>query len=101
MDCLVAKAQSLTGPVQTFDQLADVIAAIRDIAKTANLTPARPFSDRNRDPRLIYVQANKNDVVHQLRPPRLRLGVGLSDAIPDWDMLWHGPPAACQSGQKV
>jgi hypothetical protein len=61
---LVTKAQSPTRLAQTFDQLADMIGAVRDIAKTANLTPARAFSDRNRDRRLVHIQADKNGIVH-------------------------------------
>jgi hypothetical protein len=78
-----------------------MIGAVRDIAQTANLTPARPFSDRNGDCRLVHIQADKNGVVQQVRPPCLRLGVGQPDAILDWDMPWDGPPAPSDGGHKV
>jgi hypothetical protein len=44
------------------------------------------LSDRNGDGRLVHIQADKNGVVQQVRPPCLRLGVGQPDAILDWDM---------------
>jgi len=62
--CLVTKEQSSTRRTQTFDQLADMIGAIRDRAETANLTPARTFGDRNRDHRIMEIQADKNGIVH-------------------------------------
>ena len=51
--------------------------------------------------RFVDIHSHEDGIVHQVRPPCLRLCAGLSDAILEWDMPWDGPPDASHSGHKV
>ena len=78
-----------------------MIGAIQKIAEIAHLPTARPIGNRDRNRRLVDIHSHEDGIVHQVRPPCLRLCIGLSDAILEWDMPWDGPPGASRSGHTV
>jgi len=98
----VAESQSMTASLaQALDKLADVIGAVQKIAKLTYFPTARPTGNRDRNRRFVDIHSHEDGIVHQVRPPCLRLCAGLSDAILEWDMPWDGPPDASHSGHKV
>jgi hypothetical protein len=60
-----------------------VIGAVKKIAKLAYLAAASALGDRDGDLLLMDIQSRKNGIVHQARPPCLRLGAGQPGAILD------------------
>lgn len=86
---------------ELFHQLGDGIGAVRDDSQLPHLAAARPFGDGNRHTRLMDIQPYEDDIVHQARPPCLRLGAGQSGATLDWDMPWDGPPAVSGGEHRV
>jgi hypothetical protein len=81
---------------QALDKLADVIGAVQ----LTYFPTARPTGNRDRNRRFVDIHSHEDGIVHQVRPPCLRLCAGLSDAILDWDMPWDGPPDASHSGHR-
>jgi hypothetical protein len=49
----------------------------------------------------VDIHSHEDGIVHQVRPPCLRLCAGLSDAILESDMPWDGPPDASHGAHKV
>ena len=86
---------------EALDQLGDLIGAVRKIAELAYLAAAQPLPRRPRNRRLMDIQSHEDGIVHQARPPCLRLGAGLSGATLDWGMPWDGPPAFSRGEHRV
>jgi hypothetical protein len=75
----VAEPQSLTASLaQVLDKLADVIGAVQKIAKLTYFPTARPTGNRDRNRRFVDIHSHEDGIVHQVRPPCLRLCAGLS-----------------------
>ena len=69
-------------PRQSFDQLANMIGAVRERAPGANLAPTLALRHRNRCRRLVDSQPDEQAILHAVSPPFLRLGASQSDAKP-------------------
>lgn len=81
---LVTKGQATAALSHALNQLFDVIGVVDEIAESADLAAPSTLCDGDRDGRLLMdIQSNENDIVHQVRPPCLRLGAGQPGAILD------------------
>jgi hypothetical protein len=79
----VTKGQGTSAFRQPLDQFGNVIRMVEKIPKFANLTAPSAFRNGDRNSRLMDIQSNENDIIHQARPPCLRLGAGKPGAILD------------------
>jgi hypothetical protein len=65
---------------------------MRDRAYRPYLATPTALGHGNRHRCLVDIQPNENAIVHQARPPCLRLGTGPVGATLDQDMPQGGPP---------
>ncbi|MBB4200247.1 hypothetical protein GGD83_004075 [Rhodoblastus sphagnicola] len=81
--CFVTERQGTSALRQALHQFLDVIRVIDKIAEFADLAAPSALCDGDRNSRLMDIQSNENDIIHQARPPCLRLGAGQPGAILD------------------
>jgi hypothetical protein len=79
----VAKTQTLSTLGELRCQFGDVTGAVRERSHLAHLTATHPLGNGDRHRRLVHIQAHEYGIVHQARPPCLRLGTGQSGATLD------------------
>jgi hypothetical protein len=60
-----------------------MIGTIGKIAEFADFAATSALREGDRDSRLMDIQSNENHIIHQARPPCLRLGAGQPGAILD------------------
>ncbi len=77
----VAEVKLTPATTQLLGQPADVVGAVVDRAPVAKLTAPLFPCDGDRDRRLVDVQPNKDDILHAVSPPFLRLGASPSGEI--------------------
>ena len=64
---LVTHPELLAAPPQAFDQPADHLGAVLHASQMPHLAIATTRSDRDRDRRLVDIQAHERDILHQVR----------------------------------
>jgi hypothetical protein len=79
----VTEGQGTSALRQALNQFLDVIGVVEKIAEFADLTAPNALCNRDGDRRLMDIQSNENNIIHQARPPCLRLGAGQPGAILD------------------
>src|SRR6478736_2359994 len=90
---LIAKLELSASRAKPLRHFADVIRAVRNRAVPSHVATATALRESHRHCRLVHVETHeKDDIVHQVRPPCLRLGAGPSGATLAGDMLRDGPP---------
>jgi len=101
----VTKRQRPIALGQPRDQLLDVIRAVEKIAQLQDLAAPPAVGDRHSDRLLVDIQTHKNDIVHQARPPCLRLGAGKPGANPRLGTCcgtsWDEPPSLSAREHRV
>jgi hypothetical protein len=78
--CFIAEMQPPSVRRQSFDQLPDMIRAVRNRAPVANFTPAFAVRYRDRNRCLMNIQPDEHAILHVVSPPFLRLGTSQSGA---------------------
>jgi hypothetical protein len=66
--CLIAQAQVPTILGEPVGALGEHGRAVLDHPEAAHLTSPTTLGDRDRDGRLVHLQANEGDAIHQARP---------------------------------
>ena len=88
----IAEAQASPPSTQPRHQLRENLRTVLETPDLADLTAAAAFGNGDRDRRLMHIQSDVGDSIHQARLPCMTLCGGRSGITLDICMLRGGPP---------